>query len=800
MDKIRNMDRNWKFYRGDLEPHTRTSDWGGAKARGFQTGAAARGLDDSGWRSVDLPHDFVVEGDYTNLTHHEKQMTNIPEMESIDSRHFAGGCLEGGIAWYRKKFDLNLEDKDSRVYLFFDGVYRDCQVYLNEYYIGSHFSGYTSFWFDITDFVDEEQENLLAVRVDSTGREGWWYEGGGIYRHVRMEIRNPVHFAPSGIFVSSQANLEEKSAVVTVKSEIRNKLLTSADIKISLELGTEDANGVFESLGICQDCPMTLPAWEDGLAEQTVSMKDVVFWSIDHPSLYQVRMRILRDGAILDEEYVTFGIRKLRFDADTGFYLNGESVKIKGVCCHQDHAGVGIGMPDVVIEYRMRKIKEMGANAYRCAHHQQSRELLDICDRLGLLVMCETRRMSSAQEDLEELRTLVRRDRNHPSVFLWGIGNEEIFSQDRPETAKTTRTMKAEIQKLDPTRCVTSAVVCWNGKERFDTAEKYIPVTRYLDVMGFNYCQTAWDDYHARMPKQPILVTEIDSNSWTRGCYATDESVGQYYLLDPDNRRKCKNGNKAVKKDVAETAWAMIDARDFIAGAFIWTGFDYRGEPTPMAYPAVYTQFGVFDYCGFEKDNYYYYKSWWSPGEPVLHIFPHWNHRGCESEAFPVYCYSNLDEVELFVNDRSYGKKAVPRNGYPGWDDVVYVPGKLSAFGYKDGRLVMTDIRETTGAAASLSAEVYRSSVKKDDIAILNIELLDAYSRPVPDADTELHFEISGGRLVGTGNGNPGSHESEKLPVRRAFHGKCQLIVDTQGKKTIVKLYAQGLKDLTLSV
>lgn len=366
--------------------------------------------------------------------------------------------------------------------------------------------------------------------------------------------------------------------------------------------------------------------------------------------------------SVYDEYTVSFGIRDIRFDCESGFYLNGKNIKIKGLCCHHDHAGMGIAVTESVNEYRIQRMKSMGANAIRSSHYPASPELLDICDREGMLVFEETRRMSSAPEDIERLKSMIKCDRNHPSIFLWGIGNEEIFSQHRSETVLTTLTMKAEIQKLDPTRPVTSAVVCRDGEQRYDNARIYMDVTKNLDVMGFNYCESAWDDYHMQIPNQPVIITEASSNSGTRGCYSTDESKGHYCIFDDENISKCKSGKKAVKKNVGESAWKKVAASDYLSGIFLRTGMDYRGEPTPPGYPAVYSQFGIFDYCGFPKDNYYYYKSWWQ-GDNVLHIFPHWNFSDKIGKTVSVYCCSNLDEAEIFVNGKSYGKKTYRKIG-----------------------------------------------------------------------------------------------------------------------------------------
>ena len=781
------MNRNWKFFLGDLPPKSSTDGWGGAKARGFAFGATGANFNDDRWRTVDVPHDFVSEGDYTRNRIEAKGMGKIPEMESIDSRHFAGGSLAGGVAWYRKSFDLP-DCTDKRVLIFFDGVYRNSTVYLNEYYIGTHSGGYDAFYYDITDFVNFGGKNTLAVRVDATGREGWWYEGGGIYRDVRIEITDNLSVKPDGVFAAAAVDLDTKSADITVKTELTNKHLTSKSAEVETIISDADENEVARI-----KTEISVSAWDEAVCMQNVTLENAHLWDLDSPYLYTVTTNIYSDGTVTDSTRTHFGIRDIRFDADNGFFLNGRHVKIKGLCCHHDHAGHGIAADSEVQEYRIAQMKSMGANAYRSAHHMPTRSLLDICDRLGMLVFAETRRMSSAPDDLAALRTLVRAGRNHPSVFLWGIGNEEIFSQDRPETARTTLTMKAEVGKLDGTRPITSAVVCWNGQQRFDNAATYVPVTKNLDIMGFNYCRQAWDDYHARMPQQPVIITEAASNSWTRGCYDTDEAAGRYYLLDPDNETKVKSGIKAVKKDIGESDWKACAERDYLAGIFLWTGMDYRGEPTPLSYPAVYSQFGIFDYCGFKKDNFYYYKSWWTD-ETTVHLFPHWNHAGREGAPLTMYCYTNADEVELLVNGRSYGKRQVEKNWYASWENVIYEPGEVKAVAYRNGESIAGDVVRTTGAPYALSLTPYKSEIGMYKTAIINVSVRDESGAVVPTADNEIHFEIEGGRLIGTGNGNSGDHASEKLPVRRAFNGLCQVSVRADGAGEIkVTAKANGL-------
>lgn len=791
MGKKMNFDRNWKYFIGNLAPKDETDGWGGAKARAYNNGATAFKLDDTKWKAVTLPHDFVIEGNYTRKHMENSDMQAIPEMESIDSRHFAGGSLEGGVCWYRKHFTSEEDWENKRIYLHFGGIYRNSTVYINEYFVGTHKNGYTSFYYDITDFLNLDGENVIAVRVDSTGREGWWYEGGGIYRHVWLQVKEQVHIEPYSLYVSaSDIDISKKTAMIRVQADIQNYFLEEK--KIAFQAVIKDAEGKIvgqsrkeagrEIVGQSRKeaDENEIAAWDKKTFVQDVLLENVTLWDINNPYLYTVEITIYAEGLAIDSEQSSLGIRKIEFSAEKGFFLNDRYVRIQGLCCHHDHAGVGIAIPDEVWEYRFEQMKKMGTNAYRSAHHQPSKEVLDICDRMGILVLDETRRMSSAPTDLEELRTVIKHGRNHPSVILWGIGNEEIFSQDRPETIRTTITMRQEVRKLDDTRPITSAVVCWNGIERFETAQKYIPVTKELDVMGFNYCKTAWNDYHETMPKQPVIITEASANSWTRGCYETDESCGQYYIYDEHNGDKCQNAKKAVKKDMAEKEWKQFADSPYLSGIFLWTGMDYRGEPTPLSYPAVYSQFGIFDYCGFEKDNFYYYQSWWQD-EPVLHIFPHWNYHGQEGKTLTMYGYSNLEEVELLVNGKSYGKRAVEKDWYVSWDEVIYEPGQVVAKGFQNGEIIIEKVIETTGAPAKILVEPYQKEVREEGVVIFKVSITDEKGRVVPTADNELHFTVEGsGSFLGSGNGNPGDHASDRISVRRAFNGLCEVLVQAK--------------------
>lgn len=784
------LDRDWKFFLGDLPPHSPRDQWGGAKAKAFDFGACAMNLDDSNWKSVILPHDFVMEGSYVKKSKPFDGERNIPAMETIDNRHVAGGSLEGGVAWYRRKIRY-VEEATKRVYLHFEGVFQSCELYLNEYYVGSHQGGYTGFHFDITDFLREEGEQYLAVRVDAREREGWWYEGGGIYRQVWLEEVADLHLRPWGLRVEaipiSKQNVE--SAHVIIEAELvslksMERVIRDQEISIEIQIRDQE-NKVCLSREFQVDEKADIQRFE-------MDIEGVRCWHIDDPYLYEVTLLIKgknvcngddnnefkNEYKVIDQVKTRFGVRSLRFDVNQGFFLNEKRVKIKGICAHHDHAGVGIGVPKSILRYRLKKIQEMGANAYRCSHNPPSQELLDLCDEMGILVLDEIRNYGSAKENLEQLHDFVKRDRNHPSIFLWSIGNEEVFAQESKEAGKMAATMVRELKKLDPTRLSTLAFCCFNGKEKFHSGKSFIPVSKEVDVMGFNYAPEAWEEYHELMPEQPMLITEATANSGTRGAYESRPLSSEYFILDP------KNQGKAMKLGMAEKEWKLVAESDYLSGIFLWTAFDYRGEPTPFSYPAILSQFGVMDYCGFPKDNFYYYQSWWQE-EPVLHLFPHWNHRDKIGQKITVYAYSNMDEVELFVNGVSQGKKSMERNGYLQWDEVVYAPGVLSAKGYKDQEVILEEQIRTTKAAHHIEVrhiEVHQEAETllddEGNVLIYEVRVVDEDGLVVPTDDSLLRFRVEGeGEFLGAGNGNPASHEEDKVPMRRAFRGLCQVLV-----------------------
>jgi beta-galactosidase len=782
------MDFGWRFHRGEIAPEVvaataervrHGSHW--LKSGGFTCGGPAMALDDSAWRVVDLPHDFVVEGQVTRPGDEYVPPNDILPVDAARERHMLHGSLPVGVAWYRKAFTVPKGDLGRRVSLEFDGVFRNCTVYLNEHYVGTHLSGYTSFRFDVTDVLRYGERNLLAVRVDATEYEGWFYEGGGIYRHVWLVKTDPLHVAPWGTLVTSE--LEETttpgSAIVSARTTVRNR--DTADAACSVISAALDAEGRTVATA---ESTINVPAWDQVETTQQMTIEQPAVWSIEGPNLYTLSTTVKRGAKVVDEYTTPFGIRSIRFDAEKGFFLNGEPVKLKGVCCHQDHAGVGSALPDALQLFRIAQLKAMGCNAYRTAHNPPTPELLDACDRLGMLVMDETRLLSSSQESLDQLTSMVQRDRNHPCVILWSLGNEEWIVQGRDDGTRMAATMKQLVKKLDPSRPVTLAM---NGVFAG-------PIVDVIDVMGFNYHPEVYDDFHKKYAHRPAVVSESASTVTTRGVYADDAARGTVSAYD---RTRPQWG------DTAEATWKAIAARPWLGGTFVWTGFDYRGEPTPYGWPCVSSHFGILDLCGFPKDNFYFYKARWTD-EPMVHLLPHWTWPGREGEPIEVWCHTNCDEVELLLNGASLGRKTLPEYSHVEWS-VKYAPGTIEARGSRGGQVVATARVETTGPPTAIRLTPNRATIGADheDAAVVTVEVVDAEGRRVPTADYELAFDIAGpGRIIGVGNGDPSSHEANKGSVRRAFNGLCQVIVQTTREPGAIQLGASSpdLRDSAVTI
>lgn len=771
------LDFDWRFKLGHAQDPERDFGFGlnqrtFAKSGSRIATAAEGGFDDSAWAPVTLPHDWAVELPF--VPNPAYVPSGKPDDEDPRAAHgykpLGREFPETSIGWYRKTFALPAGDAGKRLSIEFDGVFRDALVMVNGYILERADSGYAPFRVDITDVANVGGDNVLTVRVDASLGEGWFYEGAGLYRHVWLVKTAPVHVPQWGVFVRARVD-----GTLEIDTDLVNDGGEAAAFEVSHAV--LDASG--KPVLAVAPAGGRLPAWERQSLSQTVQLANPVLWSLETPHLYTLVTETRVGGVVVDRFVTRFGVRSVRFDPDKGFFLNDKPVKLKGTCNHQDHAGVGAAIPDALQVWRLEQLKSIGCNAYRTSHNPPTPELLDACDRLGILVIDETRRMSSDETSLDELERLVRRDRNHPSVILWSIGNEEP-QQATARGAKVARTMKRLVNRLDPTRLVTAAMDQGFGEG----------ISEVLDVMGFNYRHEKMDDFHARFPAVPVIGTESASTVATRGEYARDDAKSYVPAYDTEH---------PWWATTAEKWWSHAADRPWMAGGFIWTGFDYRGEPTPFnRWPSVSSHFGALDTCGFPKDNYFYYRAWWRP-EPLLHLLPHWNWEGREGQPVAVWAHSNLDRVELFLNGKSQGVRDVVRNHHVEWS-VPYAPGVLEAHGYRGGKLVLRERRETAGPAASLRLTADRSRLKADgqDVAILKVEVLDAKGRPVPKADDLVVFEISGAAdVIGVGNGNPTSHEADVANQRSAFNGLCQAIVRTRrGKAGEVRVTAsaRGLK------
>lgn len=747
---------------------------------------ADEGFDASKWQSVHLPHDFVVEGQFSS---------------KADGGH---GFLPTGAGWYRKTLDIPASAKGRRLWLGFDGIYRDSRVWLNGHLLGRHPCGYTGFRYDVTDFAKPGAKNTIAVLADARKPEGWWYEGGGIYRHVWFDIVNPVSVAPSGTFVKAAVKGldagQTPSADLSISTTVSNAGSSPAKVTVTSKVVRPDG-----SVAGTAASGATIEAGKSADIAQSVADAKAALWSLEKPQLYRLETTVLVDGKAVDELATPFGVRSIRFDVDKGFMLNEKPVKIKGTCNHQDFAGVGVALPDGILAWRVTKLKSMGSNAYRTSHNEVAPELLDECDRQGMLVMDETRHFGDGEggkagakttaEDLDNLREQVLRDRNHPSVVMWSIGNEE-WEQGTENGKKIGTAMKALIDKLDGSRPTTEAVNSRHGEG----------ASTVIDIEGFNYWPGGYDKYHQSHPKQPIIGSETASALSTRGVYTTETFSGAGVKQRGDKANGWVTAydlNGPSWGQTAEDAWRPIAERPFVSGGFVWTGFDYRGEPTPFDWPCVNSAFGILDMCGFPKDSFYYYQAVWGD-KPMVHIFPHWNWPGKEGTPIDVWAYSNADRVELFLNGTSLGIKPMPTSGHASWQ-VPYAPGTLSAKAFSGDSVTATDTITTTGAPVAIRLRTDRPSLLGDgeDESPVEVSIVDVQGRVVPTADNLVTFRIAGtGTIAGVGNGNPSSHEPDVATQRHAFNGLCMAVVrSAEGSGTItLTATADGLKPATISV
>lgn len=785
-----NFDENWEFAFGNAADPAK--DFGcGTEYFNYLTKAASIHNEgpyspkfdpakwDNEWKEVNLPHDWVVDLPFSPDASHSHGYKTVGYKYP-----------ETSVGWYRKVFSLPADDLGRHLSLRFDGIFRDARVWVNGFYLGSEPSGYASQVYDISEYLNYGGDNVIAVRADASLEEGWFYEGAGIYRHVWLEKTDPLHVAPFGTFVHSSLAYPYDTAEVTIETTVDNKGNTPASYELRHRLIAPDG-----SVAATASASETgLLAKESRRSISGVTVSKPVLWDVDSPHLYKLVTEVVKDGSVVDCDTVVTGIRDARFDPDKGFLLNNRPLKLKGVNMHQDHAGVGAAIPDALQAYRLRELKKFGVNAYRSSHNPMTPEMLDACDSLGILVLEENRLSGINDEHVRLLKRMIERDRNHPSIIVWSVGNEEWGIEWNEFGNRISESMREYCHRFDPTRPMCFAT---SGGPT---------VVVPADVAGYNYIMQNPVEQHRRdYPSRIALGSEETTGCGTRGIYFDDRDNGRMASLN-----RSPNGSDSILNCIGR-GWRFYADRPWLAGLFYWTGFDYRGEPNPLKFPATGSEFGILDYCGFPKDEAFYLKSWWTD-EPVLHILPHWNLHGHEGEPVQIWVYSNMDEVELAVNGKSLGRKTMPRNGHLAWD-AVYQPGKVTATGYKNGKKAMTAKVETSGAPAKINATADRQLIKADnhDVAVVNITLSDSKKRFVPDGCVTLDLTVDGPvRILGVGNGDPAWQDAERPadPMSRTFkvktfNGMAQVILQAAGNEAAtatLTVSSEGLQPATVSV
>ena len=767
------LDAGWKFHLGDANELDRDFGFGANQRtyakQGFAVASAASAdftdiqwgktnFDDSGWADVILPHDWAAALPFTpNARFHPTSPDSEDPRNGHGFKPLGREYPATSIGWYRRRFQLSDQDAGRRLSLEFDGVFRDALIIVNGYILARNESGYAPFRVDITDIANLAGDNLITVRVDATLGEGWFYEGAGLYRRVWLVKTAPLHLPQWGVAIRSRAD-------------------GTVDALIAVRLEADDAPGdavivttVLDPTGTMVASARSRPAspapWTDLVVPQSLKVPKPQRWDIASPALYTLSVAIELGGRIVDRVDHRFGLRDLAFDPERGFFLNGRAIKLRGANLHQDHAGVGTAITAPLNRFRLERMIEMGCNAIRTSHAAASSEFMDLCDELGLLVIAENRWMSSSPEAIGQLERLVLRDRNRPSVIAWSLGNEEPHEAS-VRGARIVHSQMRVVRALDPTRLIGAA---------FDNSfTKPTGIAPELDFIGVNYNADELVRIHAAFPRKIVIATEVGSSVATRGIYRRDDAARHLPAYDTE---------KPPWGQLAHSWLPDIESKPYVAGGFVWTGLDYHGEPTPFyTWPSVASQFGLYDSCGFPKDTAFYVRAWWRPDEPLLHLFPHWNWSSREGETIDVWCHSNLDAVELWLNGKSLGRKPVARYGYVVWQ-VPYAAGRLEARAFRNGSAVAHEVRETTGAPTSLrlTAERNRLAADGQDVALVTVSAMDARGRTVPTANTRISFEVSNLLWVaGTGNGDPSSHEPEQESSVRLFNGLCQIILRTR--------------------
>jgi len=786
------LDADWRFHKGDLE--------------------GQGSIDDTSWRRLDLPHDWGIEGPFDQEQPGE-----------------TGKLPWSGVGWYRKRFPVPRDDRGRQLYLDVDGAMSHSSVWLNGHAVGGWPYGYSSFRLDLTPFIRFGEDNVLAVRLDNPPDSSRWYPGGGLYRHVWLVKTSSVHVAHWGTFVTTP-EVDARTATVKIAATIQNEEKTAAGVVVETQIHPLDAADDVPRDAVASAPSVTLevPARASASATMTARVRDPKRWSVETPSLYVAVTTVTRRGRVVDRYETVFGIRTIHFDANKGFLLNGERVPIRGVCNHHDLGALGAAVNRRALTRQLEILKEMGANAIRTSHNPPAPELLDLADRMGLLVMDEAFdawKTSKKPNDYsrlydewyeKDLRAMIRRDRNHPSVILWSTGNE-VREQTQPEGIAMSRGHTAIAHDEDPTRPVSGG---HNARPAGTSGYQ-----KTFDVFGYNYRTEMYAPYREANPTLPLVASETSS---------TVSSRGEYVFPVTDDKKDGRADFQMSSYDLYGPGWSVspdaqfraLEEAPFVAGEFVWTGFDYLGEPTPynrdatnllnfseegdrkkmqaelealgkIRVPSRSSYFGIVDLAGFKKDRYYLYQAHWRPDWPMAHLLPHWSWPERRGQVTPVHVYTSGDEAELFLNGRSLGRKKKAAREYRlRWDDVVYEPGELKVVAYKDGREWAADAQRTAGPSAELKVTVDRTPIRGDgqDLAFVTVRVVDKDGLFVPRAKDRIRFRLEGpGQIVATDNGDATSHESFQSTERNAFNGLCLAIVRAQpGASGRIRLTVQA--------
>ena len=783
------MDHNWKFIQSDVK------------------GAEKQSYDDTNWRTLNIPHDWSIEGEFK-----EDAITKG-----------AGGYLPTGIGWYRKHFSLSSIGKNQQVWIEFDGVYMNSDVWINGHHLGKHPYGYTSFYYDLTPFVTKG-ENLIAVRVDNSIQpNSRWYSGSGIYRHVWLNIAGSVHISQWGTYITTP-EVDSSSAKILVRTSVENKFSSAKEVVLRSVIKDDSGKDI-----AIVETPFSLKPSGTTDIEQTFKVNSPELWSVATPFLYTLQLSVEEDKKPIDNLSSIFGIRKIEFDKDKGFFLNGKHLKINGVCVHHDVGCLGAAVPAQAWRRRLQILKEMGCNAIRTSHNPPAPEFLDLCDKMGFLVMDEAfdewmepkgqvafgYHKYFAECSQSDLLSMIHRDRNHPSIVIWSSGNE-VPDQVVDNGSEVLRKLIETFHKEDPTRPVTQA----NDRIAAGDGPAKLPFLNMLDIVGYNYVDRWFKrrelyysiDRHDH-PDWKMIGTENVSIGGIRGQY----SIGS----DLSDKRPGRSIDYRLSMIEAEELWKFTSAYDYVIGDFMWTGIDYLGE---AFWPTKSSSSGVIDLCGFPKDGYFFYQSQWTK-TPMIHVFPHWNWEGHEGQVIQIIVYTNCDSVELFLNGKSYGTKSyvLPQQGHSGgWNsyagpyippttsdlhltwDVPYEPGTLKAVGKKDGKIVTEEVH-TASKPAAIRLTADRTDIDADAYDIVNVkaEVTDENGLIVPNADNPIEFKVEGeGILIGTDNGNPLDKTRMKSNKRTAFNGLALAVIQSTEKSGSIHLTAvsPGLKDAVYKI